>query len=64
MVLHQVATGGKQMNYQVNNRNGRNGHRDYAVRPLKAAYNSTPAHDNWAATRNAEAALNAYLESL
>ena len=52
------------MNYQVNNRNGRNGHRDYAVRPLKPAYTSTPAHDNWAATRNAEAALDAYLASL
>ena len=61
------------MNYQVNNRNGRNGHRDYAVRPLgrafqgrasQAAYNSTEAHDKFAATRNAEAALDAYLASL
>ena len=56
------------MNYQVNNRNGRNGHRDYAVRPLgrasQAAYTSTPAHDKFAANRNAEAALDAYLASL
>ena len=52
------------MNYQVNNRNGRNAHKDYAVRPLKPAYTSTPAHDKFAATRNAEAALDTYLESL
>ena len=61
------------MNYQVNNRNGRNAHKDYAVRPLgrvsqgrasQAAYTSTPAHDKFAANRNAEAALDAYLASL
>ena len=52
------------MNYQVNNRNGRNGHRDYAVRPLKATYTPTEAHDKFAANRNAEAALDAYLASL
>ena len=52
------------MNYQVNNRNGRNGHRDYAVRPLKPAYTSTPAHDKFAAIRAEQAREAAYIASL
>ena len=49
------------VNYQLE-RKGR-GYKDYAVRPLKASYTSTEAHDNWAAKRQAEAQLTDYLES-
>lgn len=49
------------MRYQLE-RKGR-GYKDYAVRPLKASYTSTEAHDNWADTRQAEAQLTDYLAS-